>query len=454
MERTDRDGSVARETTDATARRVEEMHRAAGLPDGRAVEAWTSRWGQHWVQVWLVEASGDAWYYRVSDLDEVPALFAAWDDAPGGGFTEAETDPRIRRYPLVARRPHISAVGGMALAWLTRHPDAFARKVLHEHWRNKRASDGEPRRLAAAGDEMSDVVDVWSVHAGEHEWVYRASSREVQPVLIAEIDRGQAGGGGGGYRVHAQLLEALAGNTQIPAEAWAAYAADWLLFRPELYMETVLRTHTSRRGGEIASSARRVARVEHEGDWIQVWEVLEVGEQARAWFYRWGVLSGNDATQLGSVASGDPAGFRVTGDDALLRRLEGRSEITDEEWGRFARDWLTMGEAAHARAVERAIRDAGNEQENPPNRLARVEHGERWAEVWAGGLDGESWLYRFSDGESGPVLIGHSGHFGDREGLESDEPLLQDVVGTWVSREGWQRYVERWLDHAGAYSSG
>ncbi len=236
------------------------------------------------------------------------------------------------------------------------------------------------------------------------------------------------------------LLEPLRDRPSISPEEWTAYATDWLRYRPEVALAHVVSTHRRLNGREPQDAVRCLARAAAGHKRAEVWVVEE---DAGVWYYRTGSFSPNAAAAIGSVASEDREGFRPAETESLLRRFSGRREIAPAEWQEYAGDWLTVGEGGRALAVEQAIAAAGHDQENLPNRLARADFGHYWVEIWVGGLDSEAWVYRFSDRERGPTLIGHYPESGT--GIETDDPILQRHQGQWVAREQWQEYAQDWL---------
>src|SRR5687768_2547167 len=102
-------------------------------------------------------------------------------------------------------------------------------------------------------------------------------------------------------------------------------------------------------------------------------------------------------------------------------------------------------EAITERLLEKLHKAAGREQEDSPNRRARVTLGGVTAELWAAGTDGERWYYRVATTQHAPELVGHLPTDVD-VGLQSDDPLLQPFIGRrLLKRDDWQTYLEQWL---------
>ncbi len=103
---------------------------------------------------------------------------------------------------------------------------------------------------------------------------------------------------------------------------------------------------------------------------------------------------------------------------------------------------------ATAGRIDAAHRAAGRLRENPPFRLARIDDGAHWAELWAAGLDDEGWYYRVSDRDPAPVLVGHDEATGSGTDtrIEPYDPLLGPVPDPiWARPAPTGGYLRAWL---------
>jgi hypothetical protein len=131
---------------------------------------------------------------------------------------------------------------------------------------------------------------------------------------------------------------------------------------------------------------------------------------------------------------------RCSGEAPLAPKLNRQYETRTD-----ARTHVEALRATIAR-IDQVHQKAGRENDNLPNRLTRAEVKGHWAEMWAAGLDDETWYYRVSDLDAELVLVAHRLIDSPGKKVDTEQPLLASLLRTTKNRLlAFERYIEAWL---------